>query len=159
MSKFKDASDNIKRLQVMFKGLTDLADAMDSIDSLENHIAELQSKKVKVINENIILDKSNQDLKILNKDLANISVELKAQGEKIKADNSKALVDQIKIFESECANRKAEKHKEYEKFQASFESKINDKQNQLQNLNVEIELKSKKLEEINAALEKIKGGI
>ena len=46
MSKFKDASDNIKRLQVMFKGLTDLADAMDSIDSLENHIAELENKKV-----------------------------------------------------------------------------------------------------------------
>ena len=51
MSKFKDASENIKRLQVMFSGLTELADAMDKVDSLEGYTIELEDKKGKLFNE------------------------------------------------------------------------------------------------------------
>ena len=45
MSKFKDASENIKRLQVMFAGLNELADAMDKVDSLESYAVELEDEK------------------------------------------------------------------------------------------------------------------
>ncbi len=159
MSKFKDASDNIKRLQVMFKGLTDLADAMDSIDSLENHIAELENKKVSLIKVNDSLYEKQTELKTH----VNVSIE-----------DSKLIVKKALVQASEIQKDAQLKGDElFNKASIAFKNtndliekklleadmKLNDKQVLFQNLDIEIELKSKKLEEINSALEKIKGGI
>ena len=58
MSKFKDASENIKRLQVMFKGLIELAEVMDNVDSIENYITELENKKVSLTKYLVSIEES-----------------------------------------------------------------------------------------------------
>jgi len=159
MSKFKDASENIKRLAVMFKGLTDLADAMDSIDSLENHVKELESSKVKLLDEHLMIQKSNEELGNINKAALELSSDLKFQYQEQMKSQSKLLDDHKQLVKAECESYKIEKQKEFEKFDADLQNKLTTKISNIKSLDVELEIKSKKLEEINAALEKIKGGI
>lgn len=159
MSKFKDASENIKRLAVMFKGLVDLSESMDSIDSLENHIAELEINKSKLIESNLNLQKANDELNNINKSLLELSSDLKFQYQEQQNSQSKLLEDKKQLIKADCESFKLEKQKEFEKFDADLQSKLASKVLNIKGLDVEIESKSKKLEEINAALEKIKGGI
>lgn len=159
MSKFKDASENIKRLAVMFKGLTDLADAMDSIDSLENHVKELESSKVKLLDENLMIQKSNEELGNVNKSALQLSSDLKFQYQEQMKSQSKLLDDHKQLIKVECESYKIEKQKEFDKFSYDLQNKLDTKVENLKILDIEIELKSKKLEDINTALEKIKGGI
>lgn len=59
MSKLTEASNNIKRLSVMFKGMIELADELDKVSSIENHIAELEAAKATSLKENETLREEN----------------------------------------------------------------------------------------------------
>lgn len=62
MSKLTEAVDNIKRLSVMFKGMIELADELDKVSSIENHIQELQSAKLLILKENETLRSENDQI-------------------------------------------------------------------------------------------------
>ena len=159
MSKFKDASENIKRLQVMFSGLIELADAMDKVDSLESYAVELEDKKGK-------LDKDISSLKV-SKD--NLLKEFEAARVKLSAmmiDNESKAVKIIADAESkalviiEAAQAKSKeidslidvKIKKYELAAQSLVAELNASDEKLKASEL-------KLKEVNQALEKIKGGI
>ena len=159
MSKFKDASENIKRLQVMFSGLIELADAMDKVDSLESYAVELEDKKGK-------LDKDISSLKV-SKD--NLLKEFEAARVKLSAmmiDNESKAVKMIADAESkalviiEAAQAKSKeidslidvKIKKYELAAQSLVAELNASDEKLKASEL-------KLKEVNQALEKIKGGI
>jgi len=159
MSKFKDASENIKRLQVMFAGLNELADAMDKVDTLEGYAVELEDKKGK-------LDKDISSLKV-SKD--NLLKEFEAARVKLSAmmiDNESKAVKIIADAESkalviiEAAQAKSKeidslidvKIKKYELAAQSLVAELNASDEKLKASEL-------KLKEVNQALEKIKGGI
>jgi hypothetical protein len=62
MSKLTEAVDNIKRLSVMFKGMIELADELDKVSSIENHIQELEAAKVLILKENETLRAENDQI-------------------------------------------------------------------------------------------------
>ena len=59
MSKLTEASNNIKRLSVMFQGMIELADELDKVSSIENHLAELEAAKATSLKENKTLREEN----------------------------------------------------------------------------------------------------
>ena len=59
MSKLTEASNNIKRLSVMFKGMIELADELDKVSSIENHLGELEAAKATSLKENETLREEN----------------------------------------------------------------------------------------------------
>lgn len=62
MSKLTEASNNIKRLSVMFQGMIELADELDKVSSIENHIAELEAAKATSLKENETLKLENDKI-------------------------------------------------------------------------------------------------
>lgn len=62
MSKLTEASNNIKRLSVMFQGMIELADELDKVSSIENHIAELEAAKATSLKENETLRAENDKI-------------------------------------------------------------------------------------------------
>lgn len=59
MSKLTEASNNIKRLSVMFQGMIELADELDKVSSIENHLGELEAAKATSLKENQTLREEN----------------------------------------------------------------------------------------------------
>lgn len=62
MSKLTEASNNIKRLSVMFKGMIELADELDKVSSIENHLGELEAAKATSLKENETLRAENDKI-------------------------------------------------------------------------------------------------
>lgn len=159
MSKFKDASENIKRLQVMFSGLTELADSMDKVDKLETYVVELEDKKSKLFNDCEALKESKE---VLEKEF-----------EVTKDNLSSTLVDSelkvVKILgdaEAKAAQIVADAQAKSKEIDALIDDKIKEYDAKLQGLVLEIKASEEKvsaselkLKEVNEALEKIKGGI
>lgn len=159
MSKFKDASENIKRLQVTFKGLIDLADAMDSIDSLENHVKELEIKKASLINviEGLDKDKLNaqDNLKKLNDDFV-LEVE---KIEKYKKQEVEKLNKELAKLRMTMLDERSDFSKAMTKLEIAAHESLESKKSQCCKLDAELADKSAKLASVTEALDKIKGGI
>lgn len=159
MGKLQEASENIKRLSAMFKGLVDAADEIDKMGSLEGHVAELELAKSKLLEECQKLSDHNTETSkeiSANAELAKqVLEEAKESAAKIVAD---AQVSQA-MLERKSARDKAAFEIEVGKIKADLESGIERAKADLIILEVQVKDKSAKLEEINAALEKIKGGI
>lgn len=159
MSNLKQASENIKRLAVIFKSLTDLAEMIDQVDSLENHVDELKAAKGALIDENTKLVQVKEDLG------AHI-VELKAT-----AKEAQGVLDALKVLaqanemEAEAKLKdwvfvkQAEAMTAIEKDQKAFDEEFKLAKAKLEKVEVELKEKSIKLEEVKKALEEIKGGI
>lgn len=159
MSKFKDASENIKRLQVIFSGLTELADSMDKVDKLETYVVELEDKKASLVKDCEALKESKE---VLEKEF-----------EVTKDNLSSTLVDSelkvVKILEdakAKAAQIVADAQAKSKEIDALIDDKIKEYDAKLQGLVLEIKASEDKvkaselkLKEVNEALEKIKGGI
>lgn len=159
MNKFKEASENIKKLQQFFKGLIDLSEEMDKVDSLENYVSELEAKKDNLIGEvSYLIDKKDLALKQIN-DLKEQSLKINEDA-KIEANkliaSAKTAADDLKAQANSYAEEKLkaikESEKEHEYFKENYKKAID-------SMEIEFKEKQKKLEEVNLALEKIKGGI
>ena len=159
MSKFSEASETIKRLQVMFKGLLDLSEAMDSIDSLENHVGELELKKTSLLGTIDDLWGTIEQLKV-DKDIAGLEYDKKARELKdvqiaYEAEFNKALDQHDKAL----TDKEVESYKKLQKMAAEYDEKFKAADSVLKNMDIELSEKTKKLAEVTEALEKIKGGI
>ena len=159
MNKFKEASENIKKLQVMFNGLIELSSEMDKVDSLENHINELSSKKNDMLNE---IDTISEKLFLVKTELEKSnSHALELKGDLINLENEKSL--KIQQIDKECEEllklAKIKVTKELDEINRKAQDNLLNLKNEIELKDIEIKSKSKKLEEINSALEKIKGGI
>lgn len=159
MSKFKDASENIKRLQVMFAGLTELADSMDKVDKLETYVVELEDKKSKLFNECEALKESKEvlekEFEAAKDNLSSMLVDSESKVVKILGDaEAKAakIVEEAQSKSKEIDLLIAEKLKKYEYQieELDFTIKVNQDK---------VKASELKLKEVNEALEKIRGGI
>jgi hypothetical protein len=159
MSKFKDASENIKRLAVLFKGLIDMAEEIDKIDSLENYVVELEVKKSLVLKdcENLIVDKE-----ILERQLESTKEKVPVL---ISETNEKAAKI-IKDSELKATKLIEDSQAKVKEIDILIEEKLKKYQDKIQAMNSELKASEEKvnasevkLKEVNLALEKIKGGI
>lgn len=139
MSKLTEASNNIKRLSVMFKGMIELADELDKVSSIENHLAELEAAKATSLKENQTLREEND--RII--DAINLN-HLKVQDIVTEAD-SKCK----QLFATAEAGVKL-KHDEAEK---SLSDLILAKEEELKKMNGLIDLQNKLNETIKADIE------
>lgn len=159
MGKLQEASENIKRLSAMFKGLVEASDEIDKMGSLEGHVAELELSKVQLLKGNEDLIKQNSRMMELieshKMDIELMMVKAKAEcGEILHA----AKVD-ADLIKSECLMKEKEHQEAAMESDKKFELQKANHEEMIKALESAIEEKSKKLEEINAALDKIKGGI
>ena len=157
MSKFKDASENIKRLQVMFKGLIELSDSMDSLDSIENHINELESKRTHLLG---LIDSVNANLSQAEMKLAKVNADYDQEiknFEKIKLEQELSLSKAAEESKKLLSNKKKKNYKTVQKIEADSKAKVEAKKLELAKLDAELIEKTKKLEEVTEALNKIKG--
>lgn len=139
MSKLTEASNNIKRLSVMFQGMIELADELDKVSSIENHLAELEAAKATSLKENQTLREEND--RII--DAINLN-HLKVQDIVTEAD-SKCK----QLFATAEAGVKL-KHDEAEK---SLSDLILAKEEELKKMNGLIDLQNKLNETIKADIE------
>jgi chromosome segregation ATPase len=159
MSKFKDASDNIKRLAVIFQGLVDLGSELEKVDSLENHVKELEVSKGLLISEIAGLGKSKVQADLEIKKKYELAESLMKKASDHEHNCGKQLASKKEAFEKECKIKEDE-------FKANYIKLMKDAESNLQMINAEVEKakveladKSAKLAEVNQALDKIKGGI
>lgn len=157
MSKFKDASENIKRLQVMFAGLNELADAMDKVDSLESYAVELEDKKASLVKDCEALKDGKEllekEFEVTKDNLSSMLVDSESKVVKILGDaEAKAakIVEEAQSKSKEIDLLIAEKLKKYEYQieELDFTIKVNQDK---------VKASELKLKEVNQALEKIKG--
>ena len=143
----------------MFNGLIELSSEMDKVDSLENHINELSSKKNDMLNE---IDTISEKLFLVKTELEKSnSHALELKGDLINLENEKSL--KIQQIDKECEEllklAKIKVTKELDEINRKAQDNLLNLKNEIELKDIEIKSKSKKLEEINSALEKIKGGI
>ena len=159
MSKFKDASENIKRLQFIFSGLTELADSMDKVDKLETYVVELEDKKASLVKDCEALKDSKEllekEFEVTKDNLSSMLVDSESKVVKILGDaEAKAakIVEEAQSKSKEIDLLIAEKLKKYEYQieELDFTIKVNQDK---------VKASELKLKEVNEALEKIKGGI
>jgi len=139
MSKLIEASNNIKRLSVMFKGMIELADELDKVSSIENHIVELEAAKATSLKENQTLREEND--RII--DAINLN-HLKVQDIVTEAD-----LKCKELFAVAEAGVKA-KHEEAEKTLADL---FSSKEEELKKMNGLIDLQNKLNETIKLEIE------
>ena len=139
MSKLTEAVDNIKRLSVMFKGMIELADELDKVSSIENHIVELEAAKATSLKENQTLREEND--RII--DAINLN-HLKVQDIVTDAD-----LKCKELFAVAEAGVKA-KHEEAEKTLADL---FSSKEEELKKMNGLIDLQNKLNETIKSEIE------
>ena len=139
MSKLTEASNNIKRLSVMFKGMIELADELDKVSSIENHIAELEAAKATSLKENETLREEND--RIID------AINLNHQ--KVQDIVTEADLKCKQLFATAEAGVKL-KHEEAEK---SLSDLILVKEQNLKELNDLIDLQNKLNETIKADIE------
>lgn len=159
MGKFSEASQNIRRLSAMFKGLMDMSEEMDKVDSLETYTKELEASKNKLLDEKEALLESKKSLEeqcLASKELADkILSEAKAKAAAMAEQNAK---DQISVAEDiKAAFEKCDKEIMEQKL--AFIAELEVEQLALKDLKAEFASQKAKLDEVNAALDKIKGGI
>jgi len=159
MSKFKDASENIKRLQVMFSGLIELADAMDKVDTLEGYVVELEAKKVSLVKDCELL---TVDKEILERQFD--AAKDKAPSVILETETKAAQI--VEDAKAKAAQIVAEAQSKSKEVDVLIDTKIKNYDTKLQALVLEIKAfedkvsaSEAKLKEVNLALEKIKGGI
>lgn len=139
MSKLTEASNNIKRLSVMFKGMIELADELDKVSSIENHIAELEAAKATSLKENQTLRAENDKI------IDSINVNNQRAQEII----SEADLKCKQLFATAEAGVKL-KHEEAEK---SLSDLFLAKEEELKKMNGLIDLQNKLNETIKADIE------
>lgn len=152
MSKFKDASENIKRLQVMFSGLIELGDLMDKVDNLESYAVELEDKKGK-------LDKDISSLKISKDNLLKEFEAARVKWSEMLADNESRAAKIIADAESKALGIIEAAQAKSKEIDSLIDVKIKKYELAAQSLVSELKASELKLREVNEALEKIKGGI
>lgn len=159
MSKFKEASENIKRLSSMFKGLIEIGEEMDKVESLENHIAELEQSKAQLLKLNGELQKENSNaLDSINENEA----KAKAIKQEADADAKNTIDDANSKAQSIVDSAKAEAEamlsvavKKVEQFHLDVDSAADE----LEKIKAQIVEESSKLEAIQNQLASIKGSI
>lgn len=159
MSKFKEASENIKRLSSMFKGLIEIGEEMDKVESLENHIAELEQSKAQLLKLNGELQKENSNaIDSINEN------ETKAKDTKSKAEIvSKEIIDDANskaqsIVDSAKAEAEAMLSVAVKKVE-QFHLDVDSAADELEKIKAQIVEESSKLEAIQNQLASIKGSI
>ena len=143
----------------MFNGLIELSSEMDKVDSLENHINELSSKKNDMLNE---IDTISEKLFLVKTELEKSnSHALELKGDLINLENEKSL--KIQQIDKECEEllklAKIKVTKELDEINRKAQDNLLNLKNEIELKDIEIKSMSKQLEEINSAVEKIKGGI
>jgi len=139
MSKLVEASNNIKRLSVMFKGMIELADELDKVSSIENHIVELEAAKATSLKENQTLREENDQI------IESINVNNQRAQDII----SEADLKCKELFAVAEAGVKA-KHEEAEKTLADL---FSSKEEELKKMNDLIDLQNKLNETIKSEIE------
>lgn len=157
--KLQEASENIKRLSVMFKGLIEAADEIDKMGSLENHVKELEFKKISLVKENEELKSDNDQV------IEAINANNQRASDVIKDAESKALVI-VEAAKAEASIKLAESAKNANETHSKLVEKLNETElllkkdvAQLAFIKIQIVEESKKLEEIQTQLASIKGSI
>jgi len=159
MGKFNEASDNIKKLSKIFKGLIDFGEELEKVGAIENHCEEIKAVKAQSEKE---LEQVKRDLEFEKGNLECVKSEAVQLIEGGKA-TAKMLVDEA---QAKCDALLEEADKNYkgckqaarelkEKSEVAY-AQANDK---LAALNAEIAEKEAKLADVKRALEQIKGGI
>lgn len=143
----------------MFKGLVEAADEIDKIGSLENHVKELESKKMSLIKENDDLKSDNDQV------IEAINANNQRASDVIKDAESKALVI-VEAAKAEASNKIAESARNANETHGKLVDKLNETElllkkdvAQLAFIKNQILEESKKLEEIQFQLASIKGSI
>lgn len=156
MSKFKEASENIQRLSVMFSGLNELGVELEKISSIENHVNELNAKKTSLAEEvdtlqsiydeekaqTEIIKKQNEDkIKAANVQAEKIIVDARAEAVAVAA-NAARISDDAKVA---CRD-----------LQADYKKQIELAKVELADLNKQCQAESDRLDLIKAEISRIK---
>lgn len=156
MSKLTEAVDNIKRLSVMFKGMIELADELDKVSSIENHIVELEAAKATNLKENQTLREEND--KII--DVININNQ-RAQDIISEAYNKQEEL--AKQTEDMCDDKSRKNKEIIDALSASFEiertaieSELKRSKDELADLKLQIEQSAVSLKDLQDAIASIK---
>lgn len=159
MGILKEGSENIKRFGQMFKSMIDLADELDKIDSLENYVNELEAKKNLALQS--ISDKET-DCVILEVKIEKLLAKIAELEESFDIKYKEQAFNLSKLeldFDSSIKTKSDEFQADMDFKLNKFQGLMNDKEVDLKNLEDQIIEKSKKLEKINDALNKIKDKI
>lgn len=159
MSKFKEASENIKRLSAMFKGLIEVGEEMDKVESLENHIAELEQSKAQLLKLNGELQKENSNvLDSINENESKVLVykqEVEAKAQLIKLEAEQKAQSIIESAKAEAEQMLVLSVKKVEEFNSQAEAASSE----LEKIKFQIVGESSKLEAIQNKLASIKGSL
>jgi hypothetical protein len=159
MANLKEASNNIKRLAVIFKSLTDLSEMIDQVDSLENHVGELRVAKDALIASNASLE----EIKLASVEaVAAAKSQLEVVQAEIVSAQSEYEKQKFDLEQSLVAGALAEKanfEAQAKLLKDELAAQIDDKKLDLAGVVAELEEKSAKLAEVKKALDEIKGGI
>lgn len=156
MGALNEASENIKRLSAMFKGLVNAADEIDKMGSLENHVLELGYAKTAIVKE-------NEGLELENKQLLE-SINLNTQKAKqILADAYAQQEELAKATEQMCDDKSAKNKElidaltfESDVEQKKIEAELKKAKDLLADLNTQIKEEGLKLESLKAEIATIK---
>jgi hypothetical protein len=157
--KLQEASENIKRLSVMFKGLIEAADEIDKLGSLENHVKELEIKKVTLIKECDTLSKDNdviiESINSNNQRASDVLKDAESKALEITKDAQKIAEDKITKSAADANNIHASLLNKNKEVEALLKKDIA----QLAFVKSQILEESKKLEVIQTQLASIKGSL
>lgn len=156
MSKLTEASNNIKRLSVMFKGMIELADELDKVSSIENHIQELQSAKLLILKENETLRSENDQI------IESINVN-NQRAQDIISEAYNKQEELAKQTEDMCDDKSRKNKEIIDALSASFEiernaveSELKRSKDELADLKLQIEQSAVSLKDLQDAIASIK---
>jgi len=156
MSKLIEASNNIKRLSVMFKGMIELADELDKVSSIENHIQELQSAKLLILKENETLRSENDQI------IDSINVN-NQRAQDIISEAYNKQEELAKQTEDMCDDKSRKNKEIIDALSASFEiernaveSELKRSKDELADLKLQIEQSAVSLKDLQDAIASIK---
>ncbi len=156
MSKYQNAIDSVSRLKNLVGGLTDLAETLQQVESLENHIEELHSSKIKLVDDvakvqEVLAFESDKYQKVQAQTEQMIADAEKQAQEHINQAKSQAEFIKLQAqIEVDKMSKKAEVDKE------EFLSKYADAERALKALKEETEAQQARLDAINKEIERIK---
>ena len=159
MSKINAASDNIKKLSQMFKGIIEFGEELEKMGSIENNVQELKLGKTQAIKE---FEEVSKNLEYAKANVEQSKIEA-AQNLEFAKSKGEQLISAAQI-QADAILAKA--NSEFNDCQAalkqtkeSFEISKQQRQQELSMLNDSISKAEMKLKEVNDQIEKLKSMI
>jgi cell division septum initiation protein DivIVA len=156
MSKYQSAIGSIQNLKNFVQGLTDLSEGLNQLDSIENHVGELERKRDALL---IDVKKAQEILDFESDKIQKVQAQSEQAEANAKKDAENILTEAIK----QAAAIKVKAQIEADKFKGVVDQaekehqlKLTAKSNILADLDSQVEAQQARLDSINKELARIK---